>query len=402
MPKRNIALFVDIYPPSMGGGASRALCIVQGLIAMNYNVTVVTTGCTYPIGKSIFISKIAKEEHPCLKIVRVQSLNLPFKGLINRILNYFSSAFFMFLYSSSLRKTDFVYSIGMHPFTDISAYLVKLTNHQCKLIFDISDIFPEKSLYNLMNHPVNRFLTHISDFAVVHNNRLKKIFTQRYAYRKKIAIVPNSVDTAVFKLNETGGKKELNQLCKRSVDGKFVVCYFGVFGFYQGLENVIKAASVLEKNSEIIFCIIGDGEEREKLENLSRNLSNTFLLPKLPREQIARIAREVDLGLAPVVIDDKLVNFVNLPSKAAEFLSCGVPILVSKGSFIGHLVSETDTGREVNFKDIEDICRSIMYLYDNRDKLREMSKRARSLALTHFSIATVKASLSYVMGGYVE
>jgi glycosyltransferase involved in cell wall biosynthesis len=402
MSRPRVVLFVDIFPPSMGGGATRALCIAQSLSALECDVTVATTSCTYPVGKSVLALRSSKERQNNVEVVRVPSLNLPFKGLLNRILNYLSSSLFLLAMAPKLKKVDLIFSVGMHPFTDLAAYFVKLINPKSRLVIDISDLFPEMSLFRIVNHVINKILLQLSDSITVHNERMKKIFVWRYRYTKEIVVVYNPVDTNVFRPNNLSRRKKevLSALCGRPLVNSLVVCYFGVFGSTKGLDNILRAAAVLQDGlNDMVFCIIGEGEEKRRLQQLAFNLKNVFLLPKnpwnypLPRDKIVQIATEADIGLAPLVSTDHLVVYVNLPSKAAEFLSSGVPIFAAKGSFVGHLISEWDAGYEVEFSNIEDVCNILRCAYTHRDELAKKSVNARSLALNVFSLEAVQKSL---------
>lgn len=391
-----VLLFVDVFPPSMGGGPTRALCVAKSLAALGCDVTVVTTSCAYPVGKSVLALRSSEERQNNVKVVKVPSLNLPFKGLLNRVLNYSSSSLFLLARAPKLKKVDLIFSVGMHPFTDLAAYFVKLINPKSRLVIDISDLFPEMSLFRIVNHSINKILLRMSDSITVHNERIKEIFVWRYTYTKEIAVVYNAVDTNAFHPNHSLRRKKevLSALCGRPLVNSLVVCYFGVFGPFQGLDNILKAATVLQENrNDLVFCIIGDGEKKWQLEQFASNLRNVFLLPIIPRHKIAQIAAEADVGLAPLVSADPLVVYVNSPSKAAEFLSSGVPILAAKGSFVGNLVTKSNAGYEVDFNNIGDLCKILLHIYDNRNELAKKSANARSLAINVFSLEAVQRSL---------
>lgn len=400
MPRLRVVVFADIFPPSMGGGATRAFCVAQSLAELECDVTVATTSCNYPVGKSVLALRSSKERQNNFEVVRVPSLNLPFKGLLNRMLNYLSSSLFLLAIAPRLKKVDLTFSVGMHPFTDLAAYLVKLINPRSRLVIDISDLFPEMSIFRVVNHAIYKILLRLSDSITVHNERLREVLMWRYKYAQKIVVVYNAVDVNVFRPHQQlrRNKKVLSALCARPLVNSLVVCYFGVIGPFQGLDNLLRAAAALQENlRNLVFCIIGEGEGKQQLRQLTSNLRNVFLLPKMPRHKIARIAAEADVGLVPLVSADPLLVYVNLPSKAAEFLSSGVPILAAKGSFVGHLVSQWNAGYEVDFSNIDDICNILKWVSNSRGELAEKSTKARSLALNLFSLDAVKKSLMTLM-----
>ena len=396
MSSLRAVLFVDIFPPSMGGGATRALRLVQGMIALGWMVTVVTTSSNYPVSNSILSLKHTEEQRENLKIIRVPSLNLPFKGYLNRLLNYSVFCFSLLLFAPQIKKVDLIFSLGMHPFSDLAAYLTKINNSGSRLIIDISDLLPESSFFKVYGQILNRFLISLSDKIVLHNERMKKVFELKYENSKQMFVIPNAVDTSFFKPDSLSHKSKsfISFISGRDLRNYFVICYFGVLGPFQGIPRIVEAASILQSEfGSIFFLIIGEGEEKTKIKQLSHSLNNVCLVPKLSREQIAQVSAEVDLGLVPLISADPLLVYVNLPSKAAEFLSSGVPILTAEDTFIGNLVSKWNAGYEVNFNDISEICDSIRHIYANKSKLTIKSQNARQVAVSFFSLNTVKERL---------
>jgi len=393
-----VAIFVDLFPPSMGGGATRAFQIAQSLATLGYDVTVITGSYIYPRGKSLFILKWSYEKTSNINICRVPSINLPFKGLLNRLLNYLICSIFMLITAPKIKGFNIIFSLGMHPFTDFSAYLVKLINPRSRLVVDFSDIFPINTIYGIVSNATNRILLKIADFVTVHNDSMKKIFVYLYKPTKKIAILYNSIDTNNFipRPEMRKEKKILNNICARSLSNKIVVSYFGVFGSFQRLDNVLKVAAHLqdqEKCEHIVFCMIGDGEKRPLLESLASNLKNVCICKPVRRELIPIIAAESDVGLVPVVTTDLFLQYVISPQKASEFLSCGVPILAPKGSFIGNLISKWNAGYVVDFSNIEDICKCLKNICQNPGELEIKSINARLLATSIFSTNALRRTL---------
>ena len=49
------------------------------------------------------------------------------------------------------------------------------------------------------------------------------------------------------------------------LSGKFVASYFGTHGMAHHLETVLEAAALLRERKDILFLLVGDGAERQKL-----------------------------------------------------------------------------------------------------------------------------------------
>ena len=371
MSRLRVVLLVDVFPPYLGGGATRALRIVESMLALDWDVTVVTTSSTYPIGKSILAFKYTKEQKNNFEIIRVPSLNLPFKGLLNRILNYSFSGFSLLMVAAQVKKINLIFSIGMHPFTDLSAILTRVNNPKSRIVVDISDLLPEESLFRAGSQILNEVILSISDSITLHNERMANVFKLKFKYPKQIVVLHNAVDTTVFKPDRVSQKKKatVSNLCGIDVSNRFVLCYFGVLGPFQGLTKIISAATKLQKEfDEVIFLIIGDGEEKNKLQNLASGLKNVFLLPKMEREKIVQVAAEIDIGLVPLVSSESFGCLRKPALKSGRiFIQWGAN-LAGKGTFIGALVSEFGAGYEVDFNEIEDICNAIRHICSHKKK----------------------------------
>src|SRR5262249_2499518 len=70
---------------------------------------------------------------------------------------------------------------------------------------------------------------------------------------------------------------------------KFVVGYIGTIGNAHGVETLATLADLLKiSDPEVLFLVVGEGAEREKLVQLAagKNLTNLKVFPGQPRERI--------------------------------------------------------------------------------------------------------------------
>jgi len=392
-------MFSDIFPPDMGGGATRAYNIAKCLAQQGHNIQIVTLWPHYPIGllklKALRLKETQKRNW---RIIRLPTLGLPHKGFFNRLINYCWYAFFSLIALAKIRYSKVIFCSGPHPLTDFSAYIFKLVK-RAKMIVDLSDLWPEtlpfesSPVYRLVQgigYTLNKLiLRFLSDGIVIFNERALNFVRSRYDYRKLTAIVPNFVDTHTFFYDQrTKTKKEtLTNLISEHIVSKFVVLYHGVIGPYQKIENVVKAARDAREVHRILFLIIGDGEEKERVMSLAKEegLNNVIFLPMISRKAVAKVVAESDLGLVPVVSNNPLMTYISMTTKALEFLSCGTPIIAPKDSYIGRIASTAKVGYEVDFRDPSQIFQAIRLASDNPIIFQKMRKQARWTACQHFS-----------------
>src|SRR5436853_5611743 len=108
--------------------------------------------------------------------------------------------------------------------------------------------------------------------------------TERGVPEEKLGVVPNGAD-----LTRLLPRLASTDLAARlELEGKFVVGYVGTHGFAQGLEVVVKAASLINDRN-IHFLFVGEGARREYLIELAaRSEEHTSELQSL-RHLVCRL-----------------------------------------------------------------------------------------------------------------
>lgn len=401
-----------LFPPDMGGGATRAMNIARCLVQLGYEVRVITSLPNYPNGAPLLRSLRTHRAHIGeMKITRLPVLGLPHEGFMRRFIIYSWFALLSLLELRRCRGSAKIISIGPHPFTDIPLYLIKIAT-KSSLVIDISDLWPEtwrmnnrvaNALFQAVGYSVNKIvLGRLADRVSVYNERALDFIVRRYGLRKKRGVIYNSVDTGVFTYDpETKVRKEsLRMILGKDVKNRFVVLYHGVIGPYQKIENIIDAASIEEKElGKALFVIVGEGEQKEKAIQHARSKGNqnAIFLSRMNRKQMQKIVAESDLGLVPIVSKQDLAIYVSMPLKAAEFLASGTPVLVPKGSFIGKIVTEAQAGLEVDFSNPSMVFEAIRRIINDGERHHSMAKHARQVAVDQFSLGNINEAIRNIM-----
>jgi len=405
-----------LFPPDMGGGATRAMNIAESLVQLGHEVRIITSIPHYPRGAPILKSLRARRQNIGeMKITRLPILGLPHKGFVNRFVIYSWFAFLSFLELGRCRGSSKIISIGPHPFTDISSYAIKIAT-KSSLLIDISDLWPEtwvldnrfaNALFQGVGYCLNKIvLRHLVDGLSVYNERALDYLVNRYGFCKQHVVIYNSADTRKFTYDhETKVRKEnLRTILGKDVNNRFVVLYHGVIGPYQRIETIIDAASIEERElGKALFIIVGEGEQKEKAIQRARNIGNrnVVFLPRMNRSEIQKIVAESDLGLVPIVSEQDLTLYVSMPLKATEFLASGTPVLVPKGSFIGKFVTRDQAGLEVDFSSPSNIFEAIKKVATDSEAYEQMARHARQVAVDHFSLDQINEVIRSIMTDHV-
>ena len=138
-----------------------------------------------------------------------------------------------------------------------------------------------------------------------------------------------------------GARDDVFYPMPKSNSGEFLVVFHGSFIPLQGIEYILKAAKICEKDG-IDFLIIGDGQEKKKMIKLSGELGLKnvefagFMSQEWIREKIARA--DVCLG----IFGDTQKTQRVIPNKVYECLAMQKPVITADTSAVRELFDEED------------------------------------------------------------
>jgi glycosyltransferase involved in cell wall biosynthesis len=199
--------------------------------------------------------------------------------------------------------------------------------------------------------------------------------------REKISVIENGVETDLFTPG-TGAelRRELN------VENKFVVSYIGTIGMAHGLETVISAAAQLrDSNPEIVFLILGEGAEKERIITLSREraLTNVRFVDQQPREKIPSYIAASNACL--VLLKKSDVFKTVIPTKMLEFMSCARPVILGIEGHARSIVEEARAGVIIEPENSAALANATCDLAANRERARILGQNGREYIVRRFS-----------------
>lgn len=282
--------------------------------------------------------------------------------------------------------------------------LSKRYKKRVPFVFNLQDIFPDSlvhtgltkkgSLIWKIGRKIEDYTYKNADVIIVISEGFKRNIMAKGVPEEKIVIIPNWVDETKVVYVE----RDKNPLFdKYNLDReKFYICYSGNIGHTQNLNLLVDAAAKLKDNKDIGFVIIGEGAEKEKLEQRvnEENLTNVSILPFQDYSDIAYVFSLGDMGL---LISKKGVGNNSVPSKTWSIMSASRPVLASfdKGSDIDEVINDIGCGVCVDADDCDALVNEILTAYQNKETLAEMGKKGREY-IENF------ANKSKCTGKYVE
>ncbi len=166
-----------------------------------------------------------------------------------------------------------------------------------------------------------------------------------------------------------------------------VLLYAGNFSIYAKIDLFLDAAALLRERTDILWVFIGDGTERERIqERIAREkLGNVRLLPRIPRDQMGAALRNADIAL--LSLEERMVG-LGVPSKLYTIMATGRAVLASvpRGSEVAHVLAEDACGRNIPDARPGQIADAARAMIDDPGRLQEYGRNARLAAERHYTI----------------
>jgi colanic acid biosynthesis glycosyl transferase WcaI len=128
----------------------------------------------------------------------------------------------------------------------------------------------------------------------------------------------------------------------------FVVLHTGSMGYKQGLENLLGAAQLARENRRFRFVLQGDGNQRQRLEQVAQDLGlpNLFFRPLVPERELPGVLAAADVLL---LNQRASVRNMSLPAKLGTYFAAGVPIVaaVAREDETAHEIAQAGAGVRV-------------------------------------------------------
>ena len=165
---------------------------------------------------------------------------------------------------------------------------------------------------------------------------------------------------------------------KENIDFLFV----GRLVKVKNLFYLIKGFSeALKENKKIFLHIVGEGQERNKLETLVKKLNITDFIKfhgVLYKENLLKIYQSSDVFL----ITSEYESFCMV---ATEAMACGLPVISTKVGFLPSLIKDGERGFLVELNNIYELKEKILFFTKNKDKIKDFGILSRKFVTENFS-----------------
>jgi len=227
----------------------------------------------------------------------------------------------------------------------------------------------------------------LSDRIIALSNGMKDGIIDTGINKSKITVIPNGSDIELFNINSKSDIGFFNKNDWMNTDRKIII-YTGAIGKINGLSYMaFMAEEMIKLNPNVLFCIIGDGIEKDKINLLAKKLgiinNNFYMVPKMSKKKLPQIL-SISTVLTSFVINEEIL-WNNSANKFFDGLAAGKPLMINYGGWQADLLNEYDAGIVVSPDDPIIGAKKLNNLLQDKQRLQNMGKASLELAKTVFN-----------------
>lgn len=289
----------------------------------------------------------------------------------------------------------------IHVPTLIAAIARKFSSHKPKLLFDIRGFFPEEYtdagvwpvngwLYRTAKR-VERWLLDEADAFVVLTEKARKIMfdgSRESGFDSRgrpVEVIPCCVDLEKFNAASDDARRAMR--AELGVGERRVIAYIGSFGGWYLTEEMINFFVTARSTHPDTFVLILTQRDKNRVRDalLGREFNDRdFFVASVRPDEIPRYLAAADVAIS--FIKPCYSKLSSSPTKIAEYLACGVPVISNRG--IGD-VDDLIEGERVGALLDGFSERSYLRAVESVDSLDGVRQRCREAARNGFDLANV-------------
>jgi colanic acid biosynthesis glycosyl transferase WcaI len=396
----HLLILTHNFHPEFSGAATMQYELAKHMVLAGHQVTVVTSYSQHHM--SVNTKPLQSEELlDGIRVLRVKSLNWKRSRFVQRALQDFIVEISFLIKGLQCGSVDVVFVMSPPITLPIMAVIFKVFRKSI-LVLNVQDIFPElviamgilkrNSLAIRFGRLLEKLAYSCADYIGVHSPKNRFHIIACGVSTEKVNIIPLWVDT-----NLVEPRPRCNPFSERyGLNDKFVVLYAGTIGFAMGAQTIPQTASLLAKERNIQFVVIGSGNKLDDMNDEIKKLGadNILMLPLQPRENLPNVLASADILL--VTLKKEITDNPNgyfravFPHKLLTDMASARPILLAaeETADAADIVRISQCGKIVSPEDPVLMAKAIMDMSENQELLSIWGRNGRAFVSQHFDSKT--------------
>jgi glycosyltransferase involved in cell wall biosynthesis len=381
-------------------GGTRHHELARCLAARGHQVTVIASTVSYLTGKAEAAGNLKEEvDGGSVTVLRARTYSALHRSFVHRVFSFFSFMASSFWLGLKVRQVDLVWGTSPPIFQGVTAWCMARLK-RVPFLFEVRDLWPAFAIQvGVLRNPIlirlsrwlERFLYRRADRVMVNSPGFIK-YVQRRGGRR-VELVPNGVDTAMFDPYENGIAFRQDH----GLEGRFVVLYAGAHGLSNDLNIVLQAAQRLMEQPKVGIVLLGDGKEKATLMAKADELglTNLHFLPPVPKTGMAEALAAADACLA--ILKPIRLYATVYPNKVFDYMAAGRPVILAIDGVIRRVVEQADGGIFTPPGDPDALAQAILRLMEDPQRARQMGLNARAYVEANFDRAALALHLAEII-----
>lgn len=389
------------YPPETGAPSARLAGLARNWRGAGADVTVLTGLPNHPDGvvPPAYQNRppVFEEDMDGIAVRRHWLYVAPNKGKWPRLWNQLSFAASVLWHNWKKHpeqpRPDVVIASSPSFFCVISAWLLARRN-KAKFIFEVRDLWPaiflqmgilRDGVVLKILEALEMFLYRRADAVVTVTRSFARNIISRGIPAEKLAVVYNGVSeedlAAAAKVRADGHVARLKASLGLSPLTK-VVLYIGNHGQAQALGQVIDAARLLVKRTDVVFLFVGSGADKDNLISYAKGVPNVQFLPAVKHDEVWTYYALGDINMVCLKNIPDFEMFI--PSKMFEIMaaqSAAVAALRGEGA---EIMQASGGALVVPSEEPEKLAAAIATLLDDPARRVELGAAGRKFVEEYF------------------
>lgn len=185
-------------------------------------------------------------------------------------------------------------------------------------------------------------------------------------------------------------------------DDEMIALHAGNMGLKQGLEQIVEAARLAERDgAPIRFVLMGDGNQRGRLESLGEGLARFEVRPFVDVADLPDVLSAADVL---IVAQRASVHEMSMPSKLTAYFAAGRPVVAAVdplGSTADE-IARAGAGRVVPAEQPRALIDALLYLHEQPALAATSAASAKRYAETALSRGAILARASELVARLIE
>jgi len=221
-----------------------------------------------------------------------------------------------------------------------------------------------------------------SDILIFDTEEHKKYFKSKFfiSKNKRKVILPVSIDLSY--LDNICLDNDLPEIFSKD---KFNVFFYGTYIPLQGIGCIVEAAFILKDEENIVFTLLGSGQEKESILSLAKKykLSNINFFDSVDYNKLIQYIEKADVCLG--IFGDSNKSKRVIPNKVLECLAKRKIVITGRNLALERYFKDGEHLIYTDLANSESLASKILFVTNNYGKLSNLGNEGRKQVEDFFS-----------------